>query len=234
MFRRLPDGLSAVERGSGPVVCIAGGQSLTQEQCDSVRGRARVIAINNAYLRAPWADVLYFADARWHGWHWNGDKRIACMGLTAAEVSRRFHAFKGQKCCLDVTDKIAEDVHRLRYIREPWSDDPGAVARGDFGHAGLQALQIAANAGGDPIILLGYEARDPRHNEATHWHGEHPERISNRGTFGKWRRSYAMAEPEIKARGLTVINCTPNTGIESFPKMRLEDAFAACTEPAAA
>ena len=46
-------------------VCIASGPSLTQADVDYVRGKARVIVVNNGYLLAPWADVLYAADARW-------------------------------------------------------------------------------------------------------------------------------------------------------------------------
>jgi hypothetical protein len=59
------------------VVCIAGGPSLTKEQLELVRAArerdaVRVIVINDAYLIAPWADVLYFADARWAKWHVQG------------------------------------------------------------------------------------------------------------------------------------------------------------------
>jgi hypothetical protein len=41
------------------VVCLGTGPSLTAEDVEAVRGRAKVIAINNAHALAPWADVLY-------------------------------------------------------------------------------------------------------------------------------------------------------------------------------
>lgn len=46
-------------------VCIASGPSLTQEDVDYVRGKAKVLAINNAFKVAPWADVLFAADSQW-------------------------------------------------------------------------------------------------------------------------------------------------------------------------
>lgn len=218
MLIRCAEG-SAVVRSEGPVVCIAGGPSLTQQQVDFVRGKARVIAINDAYLLCPWADVLYFPDHKW--WRWHKDKPA-------------FKDFAGQKCCTDLSNVGDASVHKLRYVREwAWSDDPTALARGEHGHAGLQAIQMAALAGGDTILLLGYDAREPKGNEKTHFFGDHPT-PSPRNVFGKYRRSYAAAEHEIKARGLRIINCTPNSAIESFPKMTLEEAFAACAEPAAA
>ena len=51
------------------VVVIATGPSLTAEDVDYCRGKARVIAINDAYTLAPWADALYATDAKW--WHWH-------------------------------------------------------------------------------------------------------------------------------------------------------------------
>jgi hypothetical protein len=55
---------------------LASGPSLTREQCEAVRGKAKVIAVNNQAIdtdcdgvrvpaMAPWADVLYAADAKW-------------------------------------------------------------------------------------------------------------------------------------------------------------------------
>ena len=51
------------------VVCIGSGPSLTAEDVDYCRGRAKVIAINNAYQLAPWSDVLYACDGAWWDWH---------------------------------------------------------------------------------------------------------------------------------------------------------------------
>jgi hypothetical protein len=46
-------------------VLVASGPSLCPSDVDRVRGRARVIAVNDGYRLAPWADVLYACDRRW-------------------------------------------------------------------------------------------------------------------------------------------------------------------------
>ena len=51
------------------VVCIGGGPSLTLADVTSIAGKARVIAINDAYRMAPWADMLYACDLKWWRWH---------------------------------------------------------------------------------------------------------------------------------------------------------------------
>ena len=47
------------------VACLGCGPSLNADQVVLLRGRARVIAINDAWRVAPWADVLYGCDGRW-------------------------------------------------------------------------------------------------------------------------------------------------------------------------
>ena len=55
---------------------LASGPSMSREVAELVRGRVRVIAVNNQGIDtevngklepalAPWADVLYAADAKW-------------------------------------------------------------------------------------------------------------------------------------------------------------------------
>lgn len=195
-----------------PIVILGGGPSLTQAQIDFVRGKAFVIVINNAYLRAPWADVLYAPDGRWWRRH-------------AARPELK--AFAGQTCSLDATNQ-AGARHRLIYRRDVvWSDNPREVGRCEHGHAGYQALNMAALAGGEPIMLLGYDAHD---GGPDNWHTDHPW-PRPRNVSAKMRRSFDVAKTEIERRGVRIINCSPGTAIDAFPCMSLEKAFAACAEP---
>lgn len=47
------------------IVCVASGESLTRADVNYCRGKARVLAINDNYRIAPWADWLYACDGRW-------------------------------------------------------------------------------------------------------------------------------------------------------------------------
>src|SRR5471032_37654 len=96
----------APEWSGGIAVLIGGGPSLTREQVAAVRTareaeRVNVIAVNDAYRIAPFADVCYFADSEW--WTWHKDRP-------------GFRDFAGQKCSIsdsgaNITDA---DVHVLR------------------------------------------------------------------------------------------------------------------------
>ena len=57
------------ERTGGLVVCLATGPSLTQADVDRVRGKATVIAVNDAHRLAPWASALYSSDRYWWAHH---------------------------------------------------------------------------------------------------------------------------------------------------------------------
>jgi hypothetical protein len=72
------DRLSSVQRvwEGQTVVCIGGGPSLTLEQIEAIPEGCPVIAINDAYLWAPSADVCYFADSRWWEWHTKGIAKL--------------------------------------------------------------------------------------------------------------------------------------------------------------
>ena len=49
---------------AGDTCCIlATGPSLTPAQAEYAKGKARVIAVNDAWRLAPWADILYACDA---------------------------------------------------------------------------------------------------------------------------------------------------------------------------
>lgn len=122
---------------------------------------------------------------------------------------------------LRVTDPA---VHIMRNTgREGWSADPAAIASG--GHSGFQALNIAGLTGAATAVLLGYDARDPNLDEKWHWFGEHPRR-SPPTVFRSYRRSFKDAAVIIAAAGLRVINASPGSAIDAFPRVTLDEALA--------
>ena len=46
-------------------ICIASGPSLTQRDVNLCRNKGDIIAINDCYKLAPWADILYACDEPW-------------------------------------------------------------------------------------------------------------------------------------------------------------------------
>lgn len=207
------------------VVLIGGGSSLTVYQVEHVRNsKARCIAVNAAYLIAPWADVCYFADSQFWKWH---DQGVECAGLEPEEVREKFRGFAGQKCSIqnsgaNVTD---EAVHILRNKTFPQhgkglSTDPEALMTGR--NSGFQALNMATLAGARRVLLLGFDG-SPIQGK-THWHGAHP-RPTPIDAYPHYRQALSAAESELKKLGVEVLNCSPGSMIDTFPKVSIERAL---------
>lgn len=213
-------------------VLLAGGPSLTPEQVALVKvshdkGDTKVIAVNDTYLLAPWADVNYFADSRWWEWQTAGVSK-PLIGLTAGEVCERFATFAGQKCSIQRSGAniVDEKVHILRNFTFPnhghgISLDPGALVTGR--NSGYQALNLAVLAGSRRIILLGYDGR-PAADGRRHWFGEHP-KASPIEVYEEMRKTFAAGEAPIAAAGVVVYNCSPGSGLDNFPKCDLSEVL---------
>jgi hypothetical protein len=201
-------------------VLIGGGPSLTREQVAQVelvreqRRALRVIAVNDAYRLAPFADICYFADSEWWGWH---------------KDRPDFQAFAGQKCSISDSGGNIKDpaVHILRNANGRGhsfglSLDPKQIVTGS--NSGYQALNIAVLAGAKTIILIGFDAREPTATSKTHWFGDHP-KIEPVAAYAEYRKAFSAGEAAIKAAGVRVINCSPGSAINSFEKLPLEAAL---------
>jgi len=187
------------------VVIIGGGPSVTQTQIDLV-SRTRgvpVIAINNAYLIAPWADVLYACDRVWWDWHYETVSRI----------------YDGLKITRDPYAK--EKYPDLIWIEgEPHdqglSKRQDSIVNGRIG--GYQAINLAVNFGAKKILLIGFDMRNI--NGLSHWHGDHPN--SQRPIWNDRIAHFKNMISDLEARGIEVINCTPGSALDAFPMGDLE------------
>jgi hypothetical protein len=201
----LPNAVERIWPGE-TVVCIASGPSLTREDCELVRGKARVIAINNSYQLAPFADALYACDARWWKWH-KGAKDF--HGLTFA-LERRSAQYR-------------KDITVLKVGKpEGLSLDPMYLNTGK--NSGYQALNLSVLMGASRVILLGYDMQRGPKGEM-HWHPEHPMKTPH--MYVEFRRRFESLIEPMRTAGVEVINCTRSTALECFPKRPLEQMFSA-------
>ena len=209
-------------------VLIGGGWSLTFDQVAMVRAAGvRCIAINNAYLLAPWADVCYFADSHFWKDHVEGIA-VPLLSLTAEQQRERFASFAGEKCSIDGSGGNISDpgVHILKrktvkgHEAFGVSTDPTALVTGR--NSGFQALNLAILAGATKIILLGFDAKvgtDGRSHLMPH------RRPTPMDAYREYQCAMKRAENEVKALGVTVLNCSLHSAIDTWPKVRLEEAL---------
>jgi hypothetical protein len=220
------------------VVCIGGGPSLTQEQLALIqRAREadaiRVVAINDQYLVAPWADVLYFADRKWYDWHVAGvEKSWPWVKFSAEHVKQAFENFPGEKVTIrrypkpeQMKDeaKYPASVSRLANLGcERLSENPAGVHTGK--NSGYQVMNAVVLAGANPILLVAYDMRF--HGQRTHSHNGHRDRTAEAAYTTDYARQFNTAEHQLNALGVRVINCTPGSRIRCFPTSTLEQELA--------
>lgn len=183
----------------GTLVCLGTGPSLTQSDVDYVRGRATaVIAVNDAYTVAAWAQVLYACDAKW--WYWHPD---------AAR-------FAGLKFALDPRAARFPGVRVLRNTGDAGLDTrPDCLRSGR--NSGYQAINLAVHLGAARIVLLGYDMT------GGHFFGSHPDQ--SRPPFDICRRRFQTLVEPLQKLTIAIVNCTRKTELTAFPCAPLEQVL---------
>ena len=192
----------------GTVVCLASGPSLAQEDVDYVRGKATVIAVNDAVLLAPWADVLYSSDQPW--WQrrkWAQDFSGVRVMVDPIRANRSANE--------------AAERHGVLVLKNTGKDgiefSPDGLRTAI--NSGGAAINLAVHLGAKRIVLLGYDMGPS--GKRFHFNDDKP-------TYSAYdvfiQRIGTMAEPLAQA-GITVVNCSRQTKLQCFPRMTLSDAF---------
>ena len=194
-------------------VIVASGPSAADADLAHIRGRAKVIAINESWRLAPWADVLYACDYAW--WrHRAGAPEFAGMKIAG---DRRA-----------ASEPWGVDWINVRRVDAMVFDEPGIVGR-IGGASGAQAINLAVNWGARRIALVGFDMRPGRR----HWHPDHTGGLNNPtdSLMRIWARALDRVVPALSERGIRVVNCSPVSALTAYPKMGLAEwADVACLE----
>lgn len=196
---------------------LASGPSLTREQCEAVRGKCRVIAVNNQGIdtdcdgvrvpaMAPWADIMYAADSKW--WRHYHERALR---------------FAGRKVTIRPTLPWAE-VYCLQQSIDHPSFDPRPTHLVSGGNSGYQAVHLAVHLGVKRIILLGFDMKNGKSGRR-HWFGNHPGRLNSHGAYSGWHRAFDKFAKVLSHMNIEVINCTPDTALRCFKRAPLEVAL---------
>ncbi|KRS17529.1 hypothetical protein [Roseovarius indicus] len=186
---------------------VASGPSAGGVPIEMARGRAKVIAINNSWELAPWADILFACDAKW----W--DRHQGCPDFEGLKLCIEKPACKrwgvGHVTCMKPDD---------RFFHEP----KGTVGWG--GNSGFHCLNLGVQFGVKRILLVGY---DMHIKNGLHWHGSHLSGLNNptAGNAERWRKSLDAAHKEIAKTGVEVLNCSPISALQKYPKAVFEDVI---------
>lgn len=174
---------------------------MTPEDVDFCRGKARVYAVKESYHLAPWADVLYAADADW----WARLKGVP--------------DFKGEKWTVSPDAAKYYGLNHIEYrVELPWSNQQGLLATG--GNSGFQALNLAVLQGASEVILLGYDMGFA--GDKKHWWTGQIKREFRDSNYNSWIKRFHLAVPHIP---VPVWNCTRGGYLHAFPRRELKDVL---------
>lgn len=112
-------------------------------------------------------------------------------------------------------------------VKPGLSDDPAALVTGRNG--GYQVVNLCVLAGARRIVLVAYDMRfddqGHSHNVLNHEHGHHPDRNAPSDFVGYAKNFRTMVAP-LAELGVEVLNATPGSALDAFPKVSLERALA--------
>jgi len=176
-------------------VAVVGGGPSNQiffDHSDSLCEELHVLVLNDAVYRIP---------ERYH-------KSVSFFTLDSRWVRRNrefLNSFAGEKYVALPLDTFPEcaGIKGVTYLQ--WahfgglSDDPAFVCTG--GNSGYAAINLAYLKGAQQIQLFGYDM--------------HPD---DHVLYEQWSPRFRSMIPQLKKRGVTVINRNPDSYIDAFPK----------------
>jgi len=187
------------------IYIIGGGPSLKGFDFRKLRG-CRTIAINKALIYHAGADVVYWTDGRFYTWFKN-------------EVDN----YQGLKFALKAGSQYTSDIQVLRKGK-PYGleEDPETLAHGF--NSGYAAINLAYHLGAAKIILLGFDMSND--GTQTHFHDGYPTRGAGDHIYiDKFLPGFKQLDSELKAKGVTVLNASPYSRLNIFPKITIDQGL---------
>jgi hypothetical protein len=193
------------------VVCLGTGPSLRAEDVSYCRGRAKLLAVKDAYRLAPDADVLYSGEIRWwRYWAQHDPDGLAAIPLRYS-VDGQAHPW--------ATILQNSGIDGLE-------TDPSGLRTGE--NSGYQAVGLAVHLGASKIVLLGYDFM--ANNGKLHFFGNHPYQTVPTGqlahAFHRFMAHFATLVEPLKRMNIAIVNATRETALTCFPQMSLAEALA--------
>lgn len=176
-----------------------------------------VIAINAAFLIGNWIDFVFF-----------GDKNFFLR------FEKELSQFPKPRIS---SHEWTKDVDWIKTLKKqpgkPFgiSDKPKFVSWNS--NSGGASISLAAHLGVKRIFLLGFDMKLGEANEQ-HWHEEYtkkrlnddPTPIARRLPFKMHSKGFKkQIVVDAKAWGIEIINVSPESALEAFPRMTLQEAL---------
>jgi hypothetical protein len=208
-------------------VIVGGGPSIEGIDLDLIKD-FRIIGCNDAYLLGAWVDICFFGDyVWWEEIHRQRLAKFAGLKVTCCPVARQVNMVR------DYGERAVRFLNQLRI-------STGGLAKQSFEikwylNTGASAVELAVKLGCKKIILVGFDMK----NDVPNWNW-HPNpknnpchvakaKSSKEGDqlLDKFHKGFAVLAKNLKKSvpDVEVINANPESGLNEFPKMALEEAL---------
>lgn len=189
---------------SGRVYVLGSGPSAAEIDVSRLRGQGLVIAINSWLYKAPWADVLYWADgpSKWFKYHKKNLHKFEGQFMATRSPGCSVPGLTVRRLHGDVTAGLCKDPHVV----------------GGF-CSGANSLNIAYHLVGpdSEIVMIGFDFQGDAWYDKP-WQGEGF--VSRYDVFAK---SFFKMSAELARENVRVVNVSPISKLECFERGDLED-----------
>lgn len=197
------------------VFLVAGGPSL--EGFDgTILDEYAHITINDSYQLCPNAQITYFCDPKWYHWHEDKPEWQNHPGLKV-----RLEAHVGAP---DIPDsiKVLRNDTKAEHSGETGGLclEPDGLRTGS--NSGYQCINLAFHLGAKRIVLLGFDMKAGKDGKM-HWFGDHPTKTKPNIFKDNFLKHFPTLVQPLAEEGVEVINCTPGSAIDCFPKRDLNE-----------
>ncbi len=185
------------------VFIIGGGPSLAEMNLDPIHDRC-VIGVNQAFELGSWIDILFFVDQRFLDWNREAIREFPNMKLAALGSKRS-----------DSGVKLIERSRKQTGI----SEKADSICYNSNG--GAAAINLAVHLGAKRIFLLGFDMKTTsgKHN----WHDKHQVKPKDDIYSTRFLVAFTDIRKDAEKLGIEIINLTPGSALDDFPKGSLED-----------
>ena len=167
-----------------------------------------VIGVNIAYMIGTWMDMIFFGDKAFFLFHQHG-----------------LSAYPGIKVSSHPKTQGLEWVNyvpRERYHLTGLSPNPRTICWN--ANSGAAAIDVAVHAGAKRVLLLGMDMQVDEVGRQ-HWHDEYHTPKMKKQPFDTHLRAFPDIAKDAQAKGVEIINVSPDSAIHSFPKVTLKEVL---------
>lgn len=200
-----------------PVAIIGGGASLKGIDLEPLK-HCHTVAVKGTLFDHRWAEMGFGVDSldlrRW--WRKLGSAAMPVWWAVADRWTDPDKLYFPPPLRL---------IQRTRYEAK-LSEEMGRISSG--GSSGFGALNVAYLKRAKLVVLFGFDYK-PLGGE---WHanGSHynPRHYYNPQDWKEWAFNFSLIGGQLKQRGVEVVNASPDSSIEAFPKVTVEKGMEIC------